>query len=96
MLSLLRLSAFAVSLLALFNGSEAATAAQWRTRSIYQLLTDRFARTDGSTSASCPPGYQGYCGGTYKGIMAKLDYIQVSVDSGTTLTVSFSREMPLS
>lgn len=31
----------------------AATPAEWRSRSIYFLLTDRFARTDNSTTASC-------------------------------------------
>ncbi|KAK7190365.1 hypothetical protein DPSP01_011555 [Paraphaeosphaeria sporulosa] len=54
----------------------AATATQWRSRSIYQILTDRFARTDGSTTAPCEPGYEGFCGGTWYGISQKLDYIQ--------------------
>ncbi|KAL8684243.1 MAG: hypothetical protein Q9224_006495, partial [Gallowayella concinna] len=27
-------------------------------------------------SNPCPPGYQGYCGGTWRGIIEKLDYIQ--------------------
>ncbi|KOC16996.1 putative alpha-amylase, partial [Aspergillus flavus AF70] len=31
----------------------AATPADWRSQSIYFLLTDRFARTDGSTTATC-------------------------------------------
>lgn len=31
----------------------AATPAEWRSQSIYFLLTDRFARTDGSTTAAC-------------------------------------------
>ncbi|KAJ4352183.1 uncharacterized protein N0V89_007530 [Didymosphaeria variabile] len=54
----------------------AATSTQWRSRSIYQILTDRFARTDGSTTAPCDPGYEGFCGGTWAGITQKLDYIQ--------------------
>ncbi|KAI9819517.1 MAG: hypothetical protein M1827_006965 [Pycnora praestabilis] len=54
----------------------AATAAQWRPRSIYQVLTDRFARTDGSTTATCNAGEGLYCGGTYQGLINKLDYIQ--------------------
>ena len=33
--------------------AEAATPAEWRSRSIYFLLTDRFARTDNSTTAEC-------------------------------------------
>lgn len=59
-----------------FNIILAATAAQWRSRSIYQILTDRFARTDGSTTAPCEPGFEGFCGGTWSGISQKLDYIQ--------------------
>lgn len=34
----------------------ALSAAEWRSQSIYFLLTDRFARTDGSTSAPCDLG----------------------------------------
>ncbi|KAF2726302.1 glycoside hydrolase family 13 protein [Polychaeton citri CBS 116435] len=48
----------------------------WRSRSIYQVVTDRFARTDGSTTASCDTGDQTYCGGSWKGIENNLDYIQ--------------------
>jgi alpha-amylase len=47
---------------------------QWRSQSIYQVVTDRFARTDGSTTASC--GIDQYCGGTWQGIVDHLDYIQ--------------------
>lgn len=50
--------------------------AGWRSQSIYQVLTDRFARTDGSTTAACNVGDQLYCGGTWQGIINKLDYIQ--------------------
>ncbi|KAI6809958.1 alpha-amylase [Hortaea werneckii] len=56
--------------------ASAATADQWRGRSIYQVLTDRFARTDGSTSATCNTGEGLYCGGSFKGIQNHLDYIQ--------------------
>lgn len=37
-------------------------------------MTDRFARTDGSTSSSCDLNV--YCGGTWQGLINKLDYIQ--------------------
>ncbi|KAI7071629.1 hypothetical protein KC352_g42474, partial [Hortaea werneckii] len=47
--------------------ASAATADEWRGRSIYQVLTDRFARTDGSTSATCNTGEGLYCGGSFKG-----------------------------
>ncbi|KEQ76988.1 putative alpha-amylase [Aureobasidium namibiae CBS 147.97] len=46
----------------------------WRAQSIYQVMTDRFARTDGSTTASCDLG--DYCGGTWQGLISHLDYIQ--------------------
>ncbi|KAF2119352.1 glycoside hydrolase superfamily [Lophiotrema nucula] len=52
-----------------------ATPDQWRSRSIYQLLTDRFALTDGSTTAPCVTTDRVYCGGTYRGIIDQLDYI---------------------
>ena len=45
---------------------------QWKSRSIYQVLTDRFARTSGSGSCNLSK----YCGGSYKGIQSKLDYIK--------------------
>ncbi|KFY02051.1 hypothetical protein O988_02376 [Pseudogymnoascus sp. VKM F-3808] len=51
----------------------AKTAAEWRELSIYQVLTDRFATTDGS-SPSC--AITDYCGGTWKGLENRLDYIQ--------------------
>ena len=50
--------------------------AEWRSQSIYQVLTDRFAMTNGSTTATCNTGDQIYCGGTWQGIIDKLDYIQ--------------------
>ncbi|KAJ5164584.1 uncharacterized protein N7500_006414 [Penicillium coprophilum] len=54
----------------------AATPAEWRSQSIYFMLTDRFARTDGSTTATCNTSDRKYCGGTWHGIIDKLDYIQ--------------------
>lgn len=54
----------------------AATADQWRGRSIYQLITDRFALADGANLDACNPGDQDYCGGTWNTIRNKLDYIQ--------------------
>jgi alpha-amylase len=67
-LTLLTLSAASIA--------HALTPAQWRGQSIYQVLTDRFARTDGSTTAACNTADQTYCGGTWRGIINKLDYIQ--------------------
>lgn len=54
----------------------AAKPGQWRERSIYQLLTDRFALSDGGTSAPCDTSMGSYCGGTWAGIKRQLDYIK--------------------
>jgi alpha-amylase len=51
----------------------AGTPEQWKSRTIYQLLTDRFARSDGTKTQCSNLG--NYCGGGYKGIMNNLDYI---------------------
>jgi len=61
---------------ALCNTALAASSADWRSRSIYQVITDRFARTDASTTATCDTGVGLYCGGTWRGLINKLDYIQ--------------------
>lgn len=53
----------------------AASLEDWRTRSIYQVVTDRFALADGS-APTCNVGERLYCGGSWAGIMNKLDYIQ--------------------
>jgi alpha-amylase len=47
---------------------------EWKSRSIYQVLTDRYAKDDGDKSACQNLG--NYCGGTYKGLTKNLDYIQ--------------------
>ncbi|ORY77381.1 glycoside hydrolase superfamily [Protomyces lactucae-debilis] len=54
---------------------------EWKSRSIYQIVTDRFAPSTAEDEARlgpCNPGYlQGQiCGGTWQGIIRKLDYIQ--------------------
>ncbi|EKG16140.1 hypothetical protein MPH_06577 [Macrophomina phaseolina MS6] len=53
-----------------------ATTNDWRSRSIYQVIVDRFARTDGSTTEPCDVEKKLHCGGTWKGLENKLDYIQ--------------------
>ena len=70
----------------------AATTAEWQQRSIYQvcspfpwhallthlaikLVTDRFATSDGSSPA-CDTSDRVYCGGSWQGVINKLDYIQ--------------------
>lgn len=46
----------------------------WKQRTVYQVLTDRFAKTSGDKSACSNLG--NYCGGTWKGIQNNLNYIQ--------------------
>ncbi|KAI1932833.1 hypothetical protein LOZ12_004387 [Ophidiomyces ophidiicola] len=48
----------------------------WKRRSIYQVSTDRFARTDGSTTANCSANDTVACGGSWRGIINNLNYIQ--------------------
>lgn len=56
--------------------------ADLRYRSIYQVVTDRFARSDGQ-NPPCDPSLRDYCGGTWRGIATKLDYIQeMGFDTG--------------
>mmetsp|Transcript_4104 Transcript_4104/g.8743 ORF Transcript_4104/g.8743 Transcript_4104/m.8743 type:complete len:1294 (+) Transcript_4104:27-3908(+) len=54
-------------------------AAQWKRRTIYQLLTDRFALA-GEDRETCGDQQEctfgGFCGGTFRGIEDHLDYIQ--------------------
>lgn len=70
----------------------AGSADDWRGRVIYQVLTDRFAHSandkmhqkGGSSlgeekvaaAASSCPDLRDYCGGSFAGIIEKLDYIQ--------------------
>jgi alpha-amylase len=48
----------------------------WRSRSIYQVLTDRFAVAEGVDPKPCDPAMGIHCGGSWRGIYEKLDYIQ--------------------
>ena len=63
---------YSLILLLLVSSISSKTKAEWKSRSIYQILTDRFART--SDTGNC--NYSKYCGGNYKGIINKLDYIK--------------------
>ncbi|CAG8136942.1 unnamed protein product [Penicillium salamii] len=64
------------TLTGLIVSTSAAGLADWKARSIYQTMTDRFARTDGSITAPCNTTAGLYCGGTWRGTIDKLDYIQ--------------------
>jgi len=48
--------------------------AEWKSRTIYQVLTDRFSKSYTYTQPC--PNLSNYCGGTFKGIQNNLDYIQ--------------------
>ncbi|KAL2013069.1 hypothetical protein VTN00DRAFT_594 [Thermoascus crustaceus] len=65
-----------VSLFGLLTSAFAADTTSWKPRSVYQVFTDRFARTDGSTDAPCNTTEGLYCGGTWRGVIDHLDYIQ--------------------
>ncbi|KAI9097411.1 glycoside hydrolase superfamily [Phlyctochytrium arcticum] len=57
---------------------QARSAQEWRTRSVYQIMTDRFAVSNESPNPGACDGERrnDYCGGTWKGIQDKLPYIK--------------------
>lgn len=55
--------------------SSALPQSELRHRSVYQLLTDRFARPD-QQIAPCDVAKKEYCGGGWKGVEQRLDYIK--------------------
>lgn len=67
---------FSVTLLSYCSNVIAANADDWRSRSIYQIIVDRYALPPGSDLNSCDPGMQSFCGGTWNTIRENLDYIQ--------------------
>ncbi|KXX79837.1 Alpha-amylase [Madurella mycetomatis] len=64
----------AVAALAFSGLPSAADATEWKSLSIYQVMVDRYARTDGSTTAEC--AMHRFCCGTWKGLINQLNYIQ--------------------
>lgn len=55
-------------------------AAEWRSRSIYQMLTDRFSPSNFSYHQCLEQPMvenviRNYCGGTYRGAIDQLDYV---------------------
>lgn len=56
--------------------TSAATLDDWRTRVVYQVITDRFSRSDGSNHGKCNVVDGRYCGGSWRGISERLDYIE--------------------
>jgi len=55
----------------------ALSAEEWKRRAIYQVITDRFALSEGQqhtcNDSACP--YGAYCGGNFQGLADNLDYI---------------------
>lgn len=62
--------------LALCRVAFAASADDWRSRSIYQIIVDRYALPEGADASKCNPGDQTWCGGNWNTIRQNLDYIQ--------------------
>jgi len=62
--------------LAFIRFTAAATAADWRSRTIYQLVTDRYALPAGTDPNACNPADRTWCGGTWNTTRENLDYIQ--------------------
>lgn len=56
--------------------ASAADANAWKSRNIYFALTDRVARSDSDSGGNACSNLGKYCGGTFKGLEAKLDYIK--------------------
>ena len=48
----------------------------WKSRSIYFVLTDRIARSNSDAGGGSCGDLGNYCGGTFKGLESKLDYIK--------------------
>ena len=48
---------------------------EWKSRAVYQILTDRFALTKDNDTIKCS-ALNVYCGGTFNGIKNHLDYIK--------------------
>ncbi|KAG8848397.1 hypothetical protein FRB91_010836, partial [Serendipita sp. 411] len=60
-----------------FPSGLCATAEEWKQRTIYQIITDRFAlEPNRDLSQPCNVSDQTFCGGTWNAITSNLDYIQ--------------------
>ena len=55
--------------------AQAADTAAWKKRSVYQLLTDRYAKSGNTANDGACTNLGSYCGGTFKGVEQNLDYI---------------------
>lgn len=62
--------------LQLSAGVIAADTNAWKSRNIYFALTDRIARSGSDNGGGSCGNLGDYCGGTFKGLESKLDYIK--------------------
>ncbi|KAL3460077.1 glycoside hydrolase superfamily [Aspergillus heterothallicus] len=60
----------------LISAVSAADVEAWKSRNIYFALTDRVARTSDDSGGGACSNLGDYCGGTFQGLEAKLDYIK--------------------
>jgi alpha-amylase len=66
-------------LLSILAFSHAANSSEWASRTIYQVLTDRFASPTNNACPFVPPfslPLNVYCGGTWAALTSRLDYIR--------------------
>ena len=70
----MKIALFFAALMLMSVYVSAHTKEEWKKRTIYQVLTDRFSKGDGSTDSCKNLG--NYCGGNYKGLTQNLDYIK--------------------
>lgn len=54
--------------------ASAGSTVEWKQRSVYQVLTDRYSKSTAGGSACS--NLSAYCGGTFNGIKNNLDYIK--------------------
>jgi alpha-amylase len=72
-LTLKRLLSLALASLLLATTASAGDTAAWKKRTVYQLLTDRFYRSNGDTSLC---DLHNYCGGDFAGVVKQLQYVK--------------------
>ncbi|EJT98061.1 alpha-amylase [Dacryopinax primogenitus] len=67
-----------IALVLLVRNAYAASASDWQKRTVYQVMTDRFALppSEDAQGKTCDASAQLPCGGTWSGIQNHLDYIQ--------------------
>jgi alpha-amylase len=73
---MLILSVFTTILCYTTSIATAADTSAWKSRSIYFVLTDRIARSSSDTGGGSCGDLGNYCGGTFKGLESKLDYVR--------------------